>query len=69
MKIDSSEMEPGEFKRIRENLGVSQKELADAISIHFGTVYRYESGDRIIPGPISALMRILDNYVKENEDG
>ena len=37
-------MEPHEIKTTREKLGLTQKELADALGVSFATVNRWEKG-------------------------
>ena len=43
-------MKPGDLKRIREQLGLTQQQLADALHTTRVSVARYEAGMRRIPG-------------------
>jgi len=45
-------MKPNEFKRIREQLGLTQQQLADALRTTRVSVARYEAGMRKIPGVV-----------------
>jgi DNA-binding transcriptional regulator YiaG len=60
-------MKPAEFKRIRENLGLTQKDL----SVIFGLsgyipINHYESGFRNPSILIMALMRIFDEWPEKD---
>lgn len=44
-------MTPAEFKTIRESLGISAEELADAMGVTRKTVYGFESPSRLINVP------------------
>ena len=53
-------MTPARFRRIRHSLGYSAQGLARVLGVKSGrTVRKWEAGDRSIPGPIQALMRLL----------
>ncbi len=53
-------MTPENFKRIRQQLGLTQAELARALRITEGrTIRRYESGERPISGPVAIIMEAL----------
>ena len=43
-------MKPGDLKRIREQLGLTQQQLADALRTTRVSIARYEAGMRRIPG-------------------
>ncbi|MCW2249355.1 DNA-binding transcriptional regulator YiaG [Azospirillum fermentarium] len=52
-------MTPEAFKEARHTLGLSAQGMADALGVAEGrTVRRWEAGDRDIPGPAIALLRI-----------
>lgn len=57
-----------EFSDARRRLGLTQHALALALQISTaGTVYRYESGRRPIPGPVAvALQMMLEKSRREN---
>jgi transcriptional regulator with XRE-family HTH domain len=53
-------MAPDELRRVRERLGWTQADLADALGVHRVTVAKWEAGDRSIPEPVARLAaRIL----------
>lgn len=52
-------MTPAEFRSIREQLGLSQAELAEALSVRRLTVLRYENDQRKIPGPVATLLGLF----------
>jgi len=54
---------PDHFKRLREQLHMSQQELALMLHVSRGTVARYESGMRHISKPLAAL---LERIVEED---
>jgi repressor LexA len=43
-------MKPGDLKRVREQLGLTQQQLADALRTTRVSIARYEAGMRRIPG-------------------
>ncbi len=45
-----------ELKRIREELGMTQAQLADEVGVHRVTVAKWEAGDRGIPEPVARLI-------------
>lgn len=51
-------MRPGEFRRIREQLGYTQQRLADKIGAHRVTITKWERGTLDIPRSIAILMRL-----------
>lgn len=56
-------MNPQEFRRIREHLGLTQKELAEILGLSgYIPVNHYESGFRTPNVVIQALMRIFDKW-------
>ena len=52
-------MKPIELKRIREQLGLTQQQLADALRTTRVSVARYESGMRRIPGMVKVAIEQL----------
>ena len=49
-------MKPADLKRIREQLGLTQQQLADALQTTRVSVARYEAGMRRIPGIVKAAI-------------
>lgn len=57
-------MNPESFKRIRQQLGLSQAGLAAFLRISDKrTIRRWETGDCPISGPVSFLMEMLEDGV------
>jgi repressor LexA len=52
-------MKPRDFKRLREQLGLTQRQLAEALRTTRVTVARYETGMRRIPGTVSVAIEQL----------
>lgn len=52
-------MESNDLKRIRENLGLTQQQLADKLLTTRVTVARYEAGMRRIPGIVPLVLEQL----------
>jgi transcriptional regulator with XRE-family HTH domain len=57
-------MEPGEFKKIRDALGMTQSELSERTGIHRVTIAQYETGFYPIFKPVAELMRCLNRERK-----
>ena len=57
-------MKPNDLKRIREQLGLTQQQLADALQTTRVSVARYESGMRRIPGMAQV---VLDRLGRSSE--
>lgn len=55
-------MTPAQFKQARKSLSLSQSEMAIALGLKTARAIRhYESGDRVISGPIEKLVNVLLN--------
>ncbi len=52
-------MENTELKSIRENLGLTQTELAEILGVKMNTVYRWESGILNVPKSIGLAMETV----------
>lgn len=52
-------MKPQDLKRVREGLGLTQQQLADALHTTRVSVARYETGMRRIPGIVSVVLNQL----------
>jgi repressor LexA len=52
-------MKPGDLKRIREQLGLTQQQLADALRTTRVSIARYEAGMRRIPGIVKVAIERL----------
>jgi repressor LexA len=52
-------MKPGDLKRMREQLGLTQQQLADALRTTRVSVARYEAGMRRIPGMVKVAIEQL----------
>ena len=54
-------MTPAQFKSIREGAGLSANALAKHMRLaEPKTIYRYENGERKIPGPVAVLMGMIE---------
>lgn len=50
-------MTPDDFRAIRADLGLSQRELAFELGVtNMRTVRRWEAGDIAVPGPVQIVM-------------
>lgn len=47
------------FKEARQQLGLTQKEMADACNTHQMTVSKWETGERVPRGQASRLIDVL----------
>lgn len=59
-------MEGNELKAKRENLGLTQTELADILGVKMNTVYRWESGILTVPKSIELAMETVERKHKKN---
>jgi len=57
-------MEGKELKHKRENLGLTQTELADILGVKMNTVYRWESGILTVPKSINLAMETVERKYK-----
>lgn len=53
-------MEGKELKQKRENLGLTQTELAEILGVKMNTVYRWESGILSVPKSIQLAMETVE---------
>jgi DNA-binding transcriptional regulator YiaG len=51
-----ADVKPTEMKRIRQELALTQGELAEELGVHRVTVAKWEAGDRGIPEPVARLL-------------
>ncbi|MBA3241067.1 MAG: helix-turn-helix transcriptional regulator [Acidobacteria bacterium] len=58
-------MSPEEFKRRREELGMTQDEIASALGIKMMTVSRWERGVHPIPRHIGLALESIERRQKE----
>lgn len=51
-----------EIKQIRKKLNVTQQEFSALVSVSKKTIERWETGDKVVTGPIVTLVKILSEY-------
>lgn len=56
-------MDGKELKLLRENLGLTQKQLAEVLEVKTNTVYRWEVGLLKVPKTVELSARMID-YLK-----
>jgi DNA-binding transcriptional regulator YiaG len=52
-------MTPTELRRIRKRLGLTQRQLAALVDVHWVTARRWEASMRRIPNTTAKLIRLL----------
>ncbi len=59
------------LKRLRENLRMTQKELAKEFYVTTGAINHWESGKRTIPGPAKKLIEVYEKILvsRRERDG
>lgn len=57
-------MTPAQIQRLRERLGMSQREFAAAFDLSVGNVRNWEQGIRVPTGAARTLLRIVDKEPK-----
>ncbi len=63
------EMTPSEFRFLRIEMDLSQKDLAGWMRVDAQTVARWEKGETSIPGPAERLMKgIYLDFISENSN-
>lgn len=55
-----------ELKKQREKLGLSQRELAEALGVDVGTISRWERGARTPPKYVALALEALERIVKKS---
>jgi putative transcriptional regulator len=55
-------MEPGEIRRLRERVGLSQRVFAMALNVSIKTVQAWEAGARVPDGGNLKLLRVADAH-------
>ena len=63
--------EAARLRRLRDMLGMSQREFADEIKVAHGAIAGWEAGKRTIPGPVLKLIELYeeDLEIDGREDG
>ncbi len=59
-------MEADELKKRREQLGMTQEQLAVALSVHVMTVSRWERGERSIPSHLPLALETVERQHKKS---
>jgi DNA-binding transcriptional regulator YiaG len=52
-------MSPADVAAVRERLGMTRQQFADALECTLRTVQMWEAGDRGVPGPARVAMRLM----------
>jgi DNA-binding transcriptional regulator YiaG len=63
-------MTPTQFKRLREQLGMTTDEVADLLELGVNgdrTVRRWEAGEKDIPGPVVLVMELCSEVPEVRE--
>lgn len=56
------------MRRVREVLGLSQREMAREFKVAHGAIAGWESGNRTLPGPVSKLLELYEEELGLCED-
>jgi len=59
-------MEADELKKRREQLGMTQEQLASALSVHVMTISRWERGERSIPSHLPLALETVERQHKKS---
>lgn len=59
-------MEADELKKRREQLGMTQDQLASALSVHVMTISRWERGERSIPSHLPLALETIERQHKKS---
>jgi transcriptional regulator with XRE-family HTH domain len=59
-------MEADELKKRRETLGMTQEQLATALTVHVMTVSRWERGERAIPSHLPLALETIERQHKKS---
>lgn len=62
-------MKPKDLKRIRQKLGLTQKELAERLGVTLVTVGRWEAGMRKISEPVAKLVKMIEADRRKRRKG
>lgn len=54
------------FRRIREELGISQREMAEHIGVFATTIYRWEKGERIPKRDLYEINMMYEDLLKKH---
>jgi DNA-binding transcriptional regulator YiaG len=67
----AARMTGAEVKRLRESLGLRQKDLAERLGVHPMTVSRWERDFVSIPGPAAKLLQLwaAENRARKRTKG
>lgn len=60
-------MEKDELKTWRENIGLTQSDLAKKLKVAPNTVSRWELGERKIPEFLELALKTIEREMKEND--
>ena len=55
--VTRCDVKPGELRRLRAELALTQTQLAEELGVHRVTVARWETGERGIPEPVARLLQ------------
>ena len=53
------QMSAAQFKEELRRVGLSKRRLAVVLHVSRSSVYRWATGEVVIPGPVAVLMRLL----------